>query len=125
MDRREREILERLDERIERIDGWIAETGNAALIEIRTELEITRISYEHQLDLTRRVVQNCMRTIDRAVETMDRVSERSERDAERNREASERNREAFERNTAAFERFMAALDRHGFPGGEGPSPAAA
>jgi hypothetical protein len=52
----ERDILRRIDGRLERIDRRIAE-GADYLTELRTEVEITRISYEHQLELTRRLVE--------------------------------------------------------------------
>lgn len=64
---REREILEKLDERSERLDRWIKETGNPALMEIRAEFELNRISYEHQLQITTRLVERNMDVMDEVV----------------------------------------------------------
>ena len=58
----ERDILRRIDGRLERIDRRIEE-GADYLTELRTEVEITRISYEHQLELTRKLVEIVMRRL--------------------------------------------------------------
>jgi len=64
---REHEILEKLDERSKRLDRWIEETGNPLLMEIRAEFELSRISYEHQLQITTRLVERNMDVMDEVV----------------------------------------------------------
>jgi hypothetical protein len=67
----EREILHRVDRRLERLDEWIHESANPALVELRAEVEMTRISYEHQFALTRGVVERYLATADRLDRTLD------------------------------------------------------
>ena len=71
MEDSEREILERIDERIARLDGWIQASANPALVELRAEVEMTRVSYEHQLALTRRMLERSLRSADRLDRTLD------------------------------------------------------
>lgn len=56
MEESERDILRRMDERLEWMNEAIAD-GAGHLRGLRDEVEITRISYEHQLALTRRLVE--------------------------------------------------------------------
>jgi len=107
MAHREREILRKLDQRTARLDRWIEETGTPALMEIRTELEVTRISYEHQLELTRTLVDRNMKVIDEAVEAI------------RELRAEVRNNS---RVTERLERSMKRIEQRLF--GDGPAPAA-
>ena len=102
----ERDILRRFDERIERLDARIAD-GAHVLNEIRDEVEITRISYEHQLALTRRSVERSFRAADRLERTADRVDR-----------SLERNTETLDRATEMLDAVIRALTE----GENGPQP---
>jgi hypothetical protein len=80
---------------LERIDGHMAR-GNELMAEVREEMQLNRISYEHQLDLTRTVIL-------RSEERHQRLQQRSNEVMERNRKAFEGNRKALEGNRMAFE----------------------
>ena len=65
MEESERDILRRMDARLEWMNEAIAE-GSAHLRGLRDEVEITRVSYEHQLALTRRLVEMAVTRAERS-----------------------------------------------------------
>lgn len=50
------EFLTRIDAHVARIDEHMAR-GNELMEQVRAEIELTRISYEHQLHVTREIVR--------------------------------------------------------------------
>ncbi len=93
----DREFLERIDEHMAR--------GNELMAEVREEMQLNRISYEHQLDLTRTVIL-------RSEERYQRLQQRSNEVMERNRKAFEGNRKALEGNRKALEGNRMAFEGH-------------
>ena len=60
-----------MDRRIARLDVWLEEKGGPALEELRKDAEISRISLEHQLALTRRLVERALPIFERVEAALD------------------------------------------------------
>jgi chromosome segregation ATPase len=76
LDEFEHEMLERLDERSERLDRWVEEIGSPTVIELRDEFTRGRAREEREWALTRTTISRSLRSSDRLEEAAIRLEER-------------------------------------------------